>query len=304
MALTQAGNADIEDLVEHVSDSGIFFTYSEADGRIVRSTGVVIDKAGVLYGTLTQVTGYTGTVFALSIGSGLVPSINTGGVVNAASYTAPVAPGSIASAFGNLLLSSPVLATQSPLPDEISGLSLQFGGTAEAPLFFASSAQINFPSAMGIVRPIAIRAGRHAGYCRRRRPNGEYRASRAGYFHHQRVGLGPGSDPGYVLSLDGFHEPRGRGQLCLDLLHRSRAGRQSTRDGIARSQRSAGVVGHPTVTIGGVPANVQFSGLAPGYVGLYQVNAQVPAGLATGSNVPVVMSISGATSNTATLAVQ
>jgi uncharacterized protein (TIGR03437 family) len=64
------------------------------------------------------------------------------------------------------------------------------------------------------------------------------------------------------------------------------------------------VVGHPTVTIGGVPANVQFSGLAPGYVGLYQVNAQVPAGLATGSNVPVVMSISGATSNTATLAVQ
>jgi uncharacterized protein (TIGR03437 family) len=34
-----------------------------------------------------------------------------------------------------------------------------------------------------------------------------------------------------------------------------------------------------TVTVGGLDAPVTFSGLAPGYVGLYQVNAQVPAGV-------------------------
>jgi uncharacterized protein (TIGR03437 family) len=60
----------------------------------------------------------------------------------------------------------------------------------------------------------------------------------------------------------------------------------------------------PTVTIGGVPADVSFFGLAPGYVGLYQVNAQVPAGLAANSAVPVVIAIGGVTSNTVTMALQ
>jgi uncharacterized protein (TIGR03437 family) len=60
----------------------------------------------------------------------------------------------------------------------------------------------------------------------------------------------------------------------------------------------------PTVTVGGVPATVLFSGLAPGYVGLYQVNAQVPAGAPSGPSVPVVVSMPGADSNTVTIAVQ
>jgi len=34
----------------------------------------------------------------------------------------------------------------------------------------------------------------------------------------------------------------------------------------------------PQVEIAGIPALTAFSGLAPGSVGLYQVNVQVPAG--------------------------
>jgi uncharacterized protein (TIGR03437 family) len=60
----------------------------------------------------------------------------------------------------------------------------------------------------------------------------------------------------------------------------------------------------PTVTIGGVPASVMFSGLAPGFVGLYQVNAQVPAGAPAGPSVPVVVSMGGVDSNTVTIALQ
>jgi uncharacterized protein (TIGR03437 family) len=60
----------------------------------------------------------------------------------------------------------------------------------------------------------------------------------------------------------------------------------------------------PTVTIGGVTATPSFSGLAPGYVGLYQVNVPVPATVAAGSAVPVVISMDGATSNTVTIAVE
>jgi uncharacterized protein (TIGR03437 family) len=38
-----------------------------------------------------------------------------------------------------------------------------------------------------------------------------------------------------------------------------------------------------TATLGGVPATVSFSGLTPGFTGLYQVNIQVPANTAPGS---------------------
>ena len=58
------------------------------------------------------------------------------------------------------------------------------------------------------------------------------------------------------------------------------------------------------VTIGGVPAQVDFSGLAPGFAGLYQVNAVVPAGVTPGNDVPVVLSVAGQTSPPVTMAVQ
>jgi uncharacterized protein (TIGR03437 family) len=38
-----------------------------------------------------------------------------------------------------------------------------------------------------------------------------------------------------------------------------------------------------TATLGGVPATVSFSGLAPGFIGLYQVNVQIPANAPPGS---------------------
>jgi uncharacterized protein (TIGR03437 family) len=60
----------------------------------------------------------------------------------------------------------------------------------------------------------------------------------------------------------------------------------------------------PTVSIGGVPAVVSFAGLAPGTVGEYQLNVQVPQGIAAGPAVPVVVSIGGVQSNTVTIGVR
>ncbi len=59
----------------------------------------------------------------------------------------------------------------------------------------------------------------------------------------------------------------------------------------------------PTVTIGGVEARVVFSGLAPGFVGLYQVNVEVPAGAPVGDAVPLVLTIGDVPSNNVTIAV-
>ena len=60
----------------------------------------------------------------------------------------------------------------------------------------------------------------------------------------------------------------------------------------------------PTVTMGGQQATVQFSGMAPGYVGLWQINAQIPQTVTPGNAVPLVVTAGGATSNTVTIAVQ
>jgi minor extracellular serine protease Vpr len=58
-----------------------------------------------------------------------------------------------------------------------------------------------------------------------------------------------------------------------------------------------------TVTIGGQQATVSFSGLAPGFAGLYQINATVPAGLSAG-NQTISVSIGGKTSKTSGIIVQ
>jgi uncharacterized protein (TIGR03437 family) len=58
----------------------------------------------------------------------------------------------------------------------------------------------------------------------------------------------------------------------------------------------------PTVTIGGQNATVSFSGLASGFVGLYQVNVQVPSGLAPGAY-PLILTIGAAPSNSVTISV-
>jgi len=61
-------------------------------------------------------------------------------------------------------------------------------------------------------------------------------------------------------------------------------------------------VATPTVTIGGQNATVLFSGLVPGLAGLYQVNVQIPAGVAAGDDVPLAVSMAGA-SDQATVAI-
>jgi hypothetical protein len=49
----------------------------------------------------------------------------------------------------------------------------------------------------------------------------------------------------------------------------------------------------PIVTIGDIAAQVTFSGLAPGFAGLYQVNALVPDAAPSGDNVNLVIRIGG-----------
>jgi len=58
------------------------------------------------------------------------------------------------------------------------------------------------------------------------------------------------------------------------------------------------------LTIGGVQAQVLFSGLTGGLTGLYQVNATMPAGVAPGDAVPVVLTLGSVSSPPVSMAVR
>ena len=60
----------------------------------------------------------------------------------------------------------------------------------------------------------------------------------------------------------------------------------------------------PSSPLAGFRRRSRFRGLAPGGVGLFQINAQMPASAPAGDAVPVVISMGEATSNTVTIAVR
>ncbi|MFN0122319.1 MAG: hypothetical protein ACKV2V_17625, partial [Blastocatellia bacterium] len=68
--------------------------------------------------------------------------------VNAASYTSPLAPGSIAAAFGTQLAARAESAPSLPLPDNLTGTAVRLvdsqGAERRAPLFFVSPGQVNY----------------------------------------------------------------------------------------------------------------------------------------------------------------
>ena len=55
--------------------------------------------------------------------------------------------------------------------------------------------------------------------------------------------------------------------------------------------------------LNGLALDVTYSGLAPEYPGLYQVNARIPAGSAKGDAVALQLSIGGVSSNVVKVAV-
>jgi uncharacterized protein (TIGR03437 family) len=64
-----------------------------------------------------------------------------------------------------------------------------------------------------------------------------------------------------------------------------------------------------TATIGGLEAEVAFAGLAPGFVGLSQVNARIPASVPVGDSIPLTLTVTDAqgrtyTSNTVNIAIE
>jgi uncharacterized protein (TIGR03437 family) len=93
-------------------------------------------------------------LYAATTASNVAPSIKAaqGGsaaLVNAASYDATVAPGSIAALFGTGMATQTMIASTLPLPKALGGTTVKINGS-DAPLFFVSPNQINLQVPGGV----------------------------------------------------------------------------------------------------------------------------------------------------------
>lgn len=247
-----------------------------------------------------------------------VPSgVNTlvlfpGGVVNAASFAArePLAPGSIVSIFGRGFAGRQTLASGLPLPTSLGQATLSVAGK-EAPLFFTSSGQINAQLPFDLApnsRPQAVVRTRLEGTGPQSVTLPETLVivpAKPGIFSVSQDGKGQGA----VLDGQGRFVDAKAPATTADVVAVYATGLGITQPAVPSGQPSpadklALVTNIVTATVGGQPASVQFAGLAPGFVGLYQVNVQIPAGVTPGPVVPLVLVQNGVPSNKVTIAVR
>jgi uncharacterized protein (TIGR03437 family) len=207
--------------------------------------------------------------------------------VNAASYRPEIAPGSLITIQGTDLSFGDQIATTLPLPVELNAVKL-FAGTPpqlfELGLLFVSSSQINALLTSSVTPARLSLAANHLGI------PGEARAANV-------LASAPG-----IFAADGS----GRGQGAV-----LNAGTANLADAMTPARRGAFIeiyatgLGRmqPAVTIGGEPAEVSYAGPVPGFEGLDQVNARIPAAIAPGAAIPVVLRAGNFTSNPVTIAV-
>jgi uncharacterized protein (TIGR03437 family) len=197
-----------------------------------------------------------------------VPVISS--VVNAASYAAGVAPGSLATLFGVNLGGATVL---------LNGAAVQSSYAGDAQVNFYVPAQT--PVGSGV---IAVTA-----------PSGVQVSSKINL-----VAAQPGIFSGAVVHADSgasaLTVPVGAGDYiaiyCTGL-----GPTQTASNGLSVTTVT------PAVYLGATAATPSYSGLAPGFPGLYQVDVRIPAGLPSGT-LPVVITSSAAYSNAVNIAVQ
>jgi uncharacterized protein (TIGR03437 family) len=245
----------------------------------------------------------------------------TAATVDAASYAATVAPGQIVAMFGTDLVASGIgIANSLPLPRSLQNVSVYINGVA-APLYFVAPNQINYqmpyattagPS--GVASVVVLRDDGIASY-------GSVNATAAApaLFSDDASGKGQAAAQNSDFSRNG--DPASNSQTKRArkgdyvIFYGSGAGAQfvnannnqplTIKDGEAATSNPLPATSElPTVTIGGKAATVYFSGLSPGFVGLWQLNVQVPNDAPSGASVEVIVSFGGKTANRLTIAVE
>jgi uncharacterized protein (TIGR03437 family) len=272
-------------------------------------------QLGMASGPVSVRASVSGTPLSVdfSLSSLGAPQVSQQAIVNGASF-APVtggmpsiAPGSIISIFGTNLAAKTAAAQSIPLQTALAGTSVTIGGVS-APLLYVSPFQINAQVPTDLITaflnlfPIMSLTVRN--------PVGDgpsvntlINSVDPGIFTVDASGRGAGAirHNATGLAVDA-QDPAVPGEFVQIFATGLGAVSPAVPSGqAASSQPPSSTTLAATVTMNGVNAPVSFSGLAPGFVGLYQVNAQVPQ-VAAGT-AQVVLTINGVFSPPVTMAV-
>jgi uncharacterized protein (TIGR03437 family) len=264
-----------------------------ADGLIGDSFGDAVSiSAGTVVSGAPGRAGGEGAAYVFPL-----PTISTGGLVNAASFGHTVAPGSIASVFGTNYANSNGAASSTPLPTNLNGVSIAVNNTP-APLIFVGQFQANFQvpfeTAAGLANVVVTANGVASSQA-----TVNVGTVAPGIFvagTNQAVVLNPDTSV-----ADSVHPAKVGSVVVMyvtglgPLDHPLPTGSPASSNPLSK----ATVV--PTVTIGGANAVVQFAGMSPGFVGLGQINMVIPK-LAKGTY-PVLVTQGGQTSNSPVMGV-
>lgn len=227
------------------------------------------------------------------------PAPSIAAVTNGASFAAgSIAPGEIATLFGKNLTSATGVNLTSglPLPTQFLNAGVRINGSL-APLFAIDNVngqeQINFQVPWEVANQATAKVEvLHAGIVSQSITLPVV-PTQPGIINYS----ANGNDFGVILHADyqlaDSSHPVAPGETVLIYCTGLGAVHSPPGDGAGASGQST--VATPTVTIGGISGHVSFSGLAPSFVGLNQVNVDVPQGVKSG-NQPVVLTIGSASS--------
>jgi uncharacterized protein (TIGR03437 family) len=227
-----------------------------------------------------------------------------GGVSNAASGTARISPGALASIYGSGFGTSMFVADDGrPWPTSTTNfVSVQVNGVA-APLYYVSPGQINFqvPWATPTTGTVNVAAAVNGGSSNIAAvPVG---TAAPGLFYDQVSGAAiVQNTPDY--SLNSASNPAPAGSTIVAYLTGTGPVAPAAKDGTpAPGDTLSWAASAYSAKIGSVAATVSFAGLTPGFIGLAQMNIVVPSTLAPGVY-PLSVTIDGQTSNSGTIAVK
>lgn len=293
--------------------SGTAANWDSLDGRATSDSlnspaGVYVDRQNTLY--------------VGDAGNNRVPQfLNPATAVNAASLQAsvPVAPGSLASLFGSSFVSGQTVSAGTTWPTSALDRQVFINDQLPAPLYYVNATQINFqvPSNAPLgAQQISVRLA----------DTGELvaggsllvQAAAPGIFTSNSQGSGQGAVVNQDGTINGPSNPAPVGSTIS--IYATGQGQVSPAvpDGTAAPATLSYTVAVPTtngttclsspnsmcVPIGSTFGAVSFSGLAPGFIGLWQINVMLPQGVTTGSAVPVRVVIDGSPSNIVSVAIR
>lgn len=232
-----------------------------------------------------------------AVQGGQTPALSTAGMVSSANFGAPaMAPGGLFTIFGTNLATTTAQASGTPLPYNLGGTEVVVNGRL-APLLYVSPGQINaqFPVDAEFGRGgVIVRTG--------------LGQSLTIFMESTAAAPQMFTDGGRVIALnqDGtlnsaVNAARGGSFLTLFLTGQGPVD-PPVASGLPGPSNPPAQVTLPVLAeIGGQQVEIQFLGLAPGFVGLAQANLRVPAGLA--GNLTVRLTIGGVVSNSGVVTV-